>query len=129
MTRAMGWVIAGVLVAWALPASADVANDDCGSKEVGDSCEDYMGDTGVCAEDDDDQQIYCDTTAEPVMDGGSGTSGGTSGGASGASAGASDDDDDDDGCSVGRVGSGAGGEVAGLGALLLICIAFRKRFD
>jgi len=122
-------MVAAALVAWALPASADIANDDCGSKEVGDDCEDFSGDTGICALDEDDA-IYCDTSDEPAVDGGSGAGGSDagdsgSGGDSGAGGSASKDDDSD--CSVRNVGSGGRGELAALGGLLMLCIAFRKR--
>lgn len=120
MKRVMGWFVLSALVGWSLPASADVANDDCGTKAVGDTCETFSGDTGVCVEEQDDY-LVCDTDGAPATDGGSG---------SGGSAGSKDDDDDDEGgCSVRNAGAGGRGEAAALGLLLLACIALRKRFD
>lgn len=127
MKRSTGWMIAAAWVLWAAaPAAADVPNDNCGGKDVGDECEDYTSSTGVCAL-DEDEQIFCDTSEQPAGAGGSSVTGGSggSGGASGTSA--SEGDDDDGGCSVHSVGARSAGELAGLFGLLLVCVAFRKR--
>lgn len=116
MTRTLSWVVVSAWIACALPAFADVPNDDCGTKNVGDRCEDFTGETGLCVEDSDDQ-LSCDTSAPEPEDGGAGSQGGDGDG----------DQDDDEGCSVGSVGLGSGGEAAALGMLLLVCIALRKR--
>lgn len=108
MKRTLGWLIAGALLAWAVPASADVLEEDCASKDEGDACEDYAGNAGSCVL--EGGQLHC----EPTPDAGTTPSG---------------DDDDDGDCSVSTIGAGGRGELAALGLLLIVCIALRKRFD
>jgi len=125
MKRTVRWLIWLTLVAWSMPAAADVPNDDCGSKEPGDACEDFSGAAGVCVDDDDDddEPIYCDTSLQPTADAGD----------------EPDEepdeepnekpDDNDDGCSVQDVGANGRAETAALSLLLMVCVALRKRFS
>ena len=100
MKRTLSRVVVGAWIAWALPAAADVPNDDCGTKNVGDRCEDFTGETGLCVEDSDDR-LSCDTSAPEPEDGGAGSQGGDGDGDGDG------DQDDDEGCSVGSVGLGS----------------------
>lgn len=121
----MSILTAAMAIGWAAPASADVANDDCGAKMTGDACTTFDMKTGVCVS-DDAGALYCDTTkGATTTTSGTGTGSGTGSGGSAPSG----DSSGSSGCTVGQIGGGGRAEAVALGLLFAACVAMRRRRD
>lgn len=123
MNKNLKWLAIAALLACAAPVSADVANDDCGSKDEGDTCETYDGSTGVCVS-EDASFLFCDTT--PQVDDAGTTPDDEDAGTMPPDD--IDDSDDDDGCSVSAVRARSGAGLAALAIGAIAAIALRRRF-